>query len=305
MKIINLKQGSEEWKEWRMGGIGASDLPVLTGSLPQEYNTRYKLWEIKCGHREENSINRHMYHGMQYEEAARQWVSKSLDMELIPLCIQDDEVDFFRASLDGYCELNNVVVEIKCPMSEKTLDDALNDGHVHSYWIDQILWQMGLVGTEEGYLALWDYRTKGCIVVTIHWDEKRYQQMREKGNEFWNYVKFGIAPPLQKRDIRKVHNTQLEHLLNEYAKEDKREKAAKTRKDLLKKQILEFTNGDSIECDGHKVLKRDGNVTIDTEALVKDGIDIEKYKKRSKAYYVIKIENNKIIDFEEMGEDMS
>ena len=302
MKIINLEQGTDEWKKYRLGGVGASDIPIIMGTLPTKYKTKYELWQIKCGQKAEDAPNKAMYHGMQYENAAREWCSKAMELDLKPLCIQDEEVDYFRASLDGYDADQKIVVEIKCPMNTQTLDDALECGAVHSYWIDQTLWQMGLAGTEEGYIALWDHRDHTCCVIRVHWDEKRYKKMRFEAKVFWDNVKCGIPPELNEKDYKEIHNTELEHLLFEYGQYDNEEKAAKKRKEALKERILEFGDGGNFTCSGHKVYKRAGNVTYDTKAMVKDGINVDKYKKVGKSYYVVKIENNKIISFEELSD---
>ena len=42
-RLINLEQGTYEWLEWRMGGLGASDAPVVMGVSP--YSTSRTLWE--------------------------------------------------------------------------------------------------------------------------------------------------------------------------------------------------------------------------------------------------------------------
>ena len=122
MKIVSFDQGSDSWLKWRKGGIGASDISIIMGSNP--YKTPLQLWEIKCGYREEDVVNRAMQHGINHEDVARQWLNQNLQLHLQPVCVEDDDKSHFRASLDGYDFDHETLVEIKCPISEKVFDLA-------------------------------------------------------------------------------------------------------------------------------------------------------------------------------------
>lgn len=300
MNVLDLEQGTIEWLKWRRDGIGASDIPVIMGTLPTKYKSLYKLWQIKCGLVNEDAPNKAMYHGMQYEPHARQWLSDIMETELMPICIEDEEKSYFRASLDAFDPQNRVVVEIKCPLNENTLKDASECGAVHSYWIDQVLWQMGIAEVEEGFIALWDYRSYECIVIRVQWDESRYLKMREAAEKFWNHVRFGNPPPLSKHDYQSIDNVQLEQLLHEYGKCLDYEKIQKIKKEDLKQKIISFANGKNIECNGHKVYLHSGTVKLDTEQMIADGIDLEKYKLKGDPFYTVKIDSKKIIKFEDI-----
>ena len=46
---VNLSQGTPEWRKWRKGGFGASDIPVLMGenrwkSVNTLINEKKRLW---------------------------------------------------------------------------------------------------------------------------------------------------------------------------------------------------------------------------------------------------------------------
>ena len=106
MKKINLKQGSKEWIDWRFEGIGASEISILMGSNP--YKTPLQLWEIKCGFRSEDITNAAMQHGKDNEEIALLYLNTKYNLELIPMCVEDDVKPYYKASFDAYDEVNNV-----------------------------------------------------------------------------------------------------------------------------------------------------------------------------------------------------
>src|SRR5271156_958184 len=94
----------EEWLKWREGGIGGSDIATIMGHNP--YKTPYQLWEEKCGFRTVFETPAMLY-GTLTEPIARTWLNdkRSLNLEA-GICVQDDDVPIFRASLDGYNEKN-------------------------------------------------------------------------------------------------------------------------------------------------------------------------------------------------------
>ena len=58
MKIIPFKQRTPEWYEWRRAGIGASDIPVLTGNSP--YTSKRELFLQKKGEGKDKVISDHV-----------------------------------------------------------------------------------------------------------------------------------------------------------------------------------------------------------------------------------------------------
>jgi len=281
MKIIELDQSTTEWHSWRADGIGASDISVIMSSSP--YKTEYQLWEEKCGFKSPEQLNAAMKHGVKNEDKARQWMNSHFKFNLSPLCVEDDALDFFKGSLDGYDAASETLVEIKCPITEKTLDRALLQQAVHDYWYDQVQWQIMLCKPKRAILALWDYRNNNCITVEIMADNSRIKEMRERGATFWKNVQLGKAPKMENKDHEEIENDELSMLLSEYSDMCEREKAATKVKNDLKKKIISFSNGNSFTCNGYTITKSSDRSTLDIEQMKLDGIDVEKYKKVSEA----------------------
>ncbi len=209
MKIISFSEGQrgEEWLTWRKNGVGASDISVVMGSNP--YKTPLQLWETKCGYRAEDQLNPAMDYGIRTEDIARQWLNENLQINLKPVCIEDPEKSYFRASLDGFDFDSGTLVEIKCPVSEKTLDKARLQQSVPDYWYDQVQWQIMLSNPNKALIALWDYRHENCICLDMFGSSTRITDMRQRGEQFWHNVQIGKAPECQKGDYIEIEDDTL------------------------------------------------------------------------------------------------
>ena len=113
-KEIDLKQGTPEWRKWRNGGFGSSDIPALMGENP--WRSVRALIEGKKGLKKEFQ-NAAMRRGHMLESEARQKYIEEVGREYYPICIQHTKYFWARASLDGISADRNYVVEIKCGKS--------------------------------------------------------------------------------------------------------------------------------------------------------------------------------------------
>ena len=284
MKIVTFSEGQSghDWLAWRKNGIGSSDIGVINGSNP--YKTPLQLWEIKCGFREEDPINAAMQHGITHEDIARQWINENFNLHLKPICVEDPEVDYFRASLDGFDFDHQVLVEIKCPVSESVLERARTSQAIPDYWIDQLQWGIMLTNPKRAIFALWDYRYEQCITLDMFGMTEQIQSLRVKAKAFWRHVQLGKPPEPSDKDYITVEDPQLHELLIEYKEIIRQEKQLGDRKKELKEQIIPFGKDYSFQAHGFKVKKMPGKGTYDMERMQLDGIDIDQYYKPSSSY---------------------
>ena len=277
MKIIEFEQGSKEWHDWRASGVGASDISIIMGSNP--YKTPLQLWEVKCGFRKDDPINPAMRHGIENEDMVRQRINKLLSLNLQPLCVECELFPFMKASLDGYDFKHEVVCEIKCPTSEKILNNARDNQSIPEYWFDQMQWQISIAYPKRAFIVLWDYRTDELIMIEQFRIQDRIEKMEEEAKLFWAHLQSGITPAMQKGDYEDMDDQQLKHYLDLYYKCSHAEKEAKKKKENVKMQILEFCKGKQVKCNGFVISKSDPRNIYDMEKMKEDGIDLEKYKK--------------------------
>lgn len=294
MKIIELEQGGPEWLAWRQGGIGASDLPIILGSNP--YKTKLQLWEDKCGFGKKIELNEAMKHGIKNEENARKWVNNELNLNLKPICAEDEENGFIRASLDGWDASKKVLVEIKCPTSVETIMKAASEERIHGYWVDQIHWQMMLSKPKKAYAAIWDWRDGSCILLEVKSNKEKEIRMKEEAALFWEMVVNGTQPDSTDRDYIEVKDPELEIFTKEYVEIIKKERVLKATKKELKTKIEGFGDDGSFEAYGLKIKRCQPTASYSLDAMKEDGIDIEKYKKikESIGFYKILIPKNLI-----------
>ena len=289
MKIVTFPegQGSKEWLDWRRNGIGASDISIIQGS--NKYKTPLTLWDEKCGFKGEDEMNFAMKHGVRNEDRARQWVNENQQLNLEPLCLEDNENSFFRASLDGFDMEKKVLCEIKCPVSDDILDKAREHRNIPLYWQHQIQWQIMLCNPVRAFVAIWDYRHESCITVEAFAQPTLQKEMIDKGKEFWRMVQLGVPPKPSEKDYIHVDDEELKALLQEYKDHDAVEKAAVARKKKLKEKIIEYGDDGNFTCAGFFISRFAPRVTYNLDQMRLDGIDVDGYAKKNNGigYYKI------------------
>lgn len=288
MKIIELEQGTPEWKKWRNEGIGASDIAVIMGTNP--YKTPYQLWEEKCGFSKPKELSEAMLHGIKNEDMVRKGLNFDKSINLKPICIEDPANSFIKASLDGWDGEKGLLYEIKCPISHLTIEKALK-GHIHAYWIDQVQWQIMISKPKQAFIALWDWENCQTITVEIKEHKARQGEMLRKASEFWDHIVKGTTPTLTDKDYIEIKDPQLEELALKYIEVDDQEKKLKSEKKELKNQIVEFGDDGNFCAYGLKVKRCHPSIRYDMAKMKEDGIDVNKYKKVSTSigYYRISI----------------
>lgn len=287
MKILDLEQGTEEWLEWRANGITATDVSILDGS--NTYTTPYELWEQKCGYGKAITLTAPMKHGIDNEPLAREWINRYLNLNLKPICVEDDDNPVFKASLDGYDSNRGVLVEIKCPVSERTLELARLSQAIPDYWFSQVQWQIMITKPQEAYIAVWDHRYQSCILIPQIGIERQINKLKTLASQFWSTLQTGNPPERKDKDCIEIEDPSLLPLLNEYKTLHKQEKIIKDRKKELKEKIVNYGDDGSFTAYGYKIMRYPPNKTYDYEQMRLDGIDIEKYQKNrdSIGYYRI------------------
>lgn len=251
---------------------------ILMGSDP--YTTPLKLWELKNDYREDAVMNRAMEHGVRSEPLARQWVNEQFALRLIPICVEEEGTPYFRASLDGFDMDSRTLCEIKCPVSDATLDMAIFQKAVPAHWMDQIQWQIMLTDPARAFFAIWDYREERAFTVEVIGDSKRIEKMRKKGKEFWEGVRAGKPPPPEKGDYIEIKDENLHEKLLEYQNLSESIKTLNERKNGLKREIEGFSNGTNCIAYGFKLQHVSSSPSYDINKMRLEGIEVDEYRKK-------------------------
>lgn len=274
-KICKLSQRSDEWHEWRNQGIGASEACILEGN---GRITPYALWEKKCGFTEDsNYLNGAMAHGIHCEEIALKAFNKEMELGCVPLCVEDEEHPYIRASLDGYDEREEILIEIKSPVSESTLSEA-REREIKEEWAVQMQWQMMIVKPKRAFLVVWDHPRSCFYSIEQFPDVKRWETLRCAAQYFWNNVVTSTPPPMQSPDYLDMEgDIDLLEAAREYESAHLDFTRARRRLSELKRRVLAYGPEGNFRCGPIKVTKVHPKRTLNKEAMEEDGIELSSY----------------------------
>lgn len=297
MRLIDIEQGTPEWHEWRAGGIGASEAPVIMGESP--YQTPAGLWAIKVGlvEPEDLSRNPHVRRGNEFEEEALEAFIDEYGIIVMPTCGQHDLYPFVRSSFDGLG--TDEVTEVKCPApthewwSEieqliEELDgvDVLKAINLYHYF-GQVQHQLMTADLEQGNLWVYNTETKKGYRIILPADKAYQTELQEKEIQFWNWVEQREQPPLDPdRDEYRPHDSlegeeleaylEAEHnwlkLEAERAELDKQLKAVKAKQGKEADTLVELIGNHmkAVTEEGVNITRFAKRGTVDWEAVTRD-----------------------------------
>jgi len=208
--VVDLEQGSQEWLDWRLQGITATESGILTGK--NDHITPYQLFCLKEGLQlpEDLSNNPHVKRGNAMEPLLRVAIQKQFADELgdalLPLCLKSLIEPALSASLDGISK-DIEPVEMKAPC-ESVWDDIVKYGENSEpygrYW-SQVQHQMFCLGAKRGHLIFGIKRKEGQIEFNrflIHRDDKYLTNMVKRVRDFQTSRVQSVPPELDpKHDV--------------------------------------------------------------------------------------------------------
>lgn len=171
----------QEWLEWRRGGIGASDAPIVVGA--SKWRTPHELYLEKVFGCEDTEPNAAMQRGIDLEPVVRSLLEDRHRILLKTANVDKGEV--WRASLDAVTFDGSVVFEIKCPGSKD--HEAAKKGKVPTHYFPQLQHIMLVTGLSRIIYA--SYRDESLIELEILRDDAYIKSLKEKELAFWDCVK--------------------------------------------------------------------------------------------------------------------
>lgn len=203
MKIVSVKQNSQEWREWRGRGLGASNAPTIMGVSP--WCSPFELWMEMTGIKSRPQPNefaiRAMARGNQLEAKARKLFEREQGAEYPSVSASNDDFEYIRASFDGYNAERNEILEIKCP--GKADHDKAKCGDIPEKYFPQLQQQFLVSGAEKGWYVSWD--GKGSLVsIPVYPDAKYILELQASLLLFWHCVQERKSPEVSQKDIAKL-----------------------------------------------------------------------------------------------------
>lgn len=251
--IIDLKQGSREWLEFRKTKFNASETPDVLGI---GFNKPYKLALIKSGD-ELVYKNYAMKLGNENEPKIRDFLNAKYELNLKPVVMLSDDDDRFLASLDGVDFEKNVFCEIK--FSAKEFECVKEWEQPSEKYYYQIQHQFYVTGLSKCIFAVgrvndnFDYEV---IDVEIKRDDEAIQKLKNAWIEFEkNYMS-------QSLDDEWLTLSEELHELNE------QKKLLDEKIEELKKRAIEKANGKELKAYGLTIYQTSRKPTIDYKSFV-------------------------------------
>jgi putative phage-type endonuclease len=183
-KLERLRQNSADWRDWRRGGLGSSDAPVVMGD--SRWMMPRTLWEIKT-HRSEEPDRDDLAtrRGRGLEAAARVAYEAETAEIMEPHCMSHGHLSWMRASLDGLNFDGSLVLEIKCPLRRRDHALAL-EGQVPRHYYAQLQHQLEVSRARE--LHYWSFDGRRGALVRIIPDHEYIERLVQAEIGFWRSV---------------------------------------------------------------------------------------------------------------------
>ena len=145
--VCTATPGSDEWLESRQVGVTATQISSILGTNP--WRTSLQVWEEKKGLAAPVEQNQRMRIGTLLEPAVLELAADNhgpIDRPLvIPSILGHDTENLAIASLDGLDQGGH-------PVEAKVTGTRWDSPPAH--YVDQVLWQCGVVGADFGTLAV-------------------------------------------------------------------------------------------------------------------------------------------------------
>ena len=266
-KFVDLKQGSDEWLEWRKGKRTASQACVIMNACPAYYEIKtwddLRLHEAGLGNEPSEWTKKAWEHGGGKEAEARERFFRDFE----PACFENGD---YAASLDGHKE--GFFLEVKCPVSgirSTMLKDALEDKIQSHVW-----WQM-----VHQFMVLDGDVDAAYLLVYVSDSEGEHATVRVSGNELAE----GVAELREQWEMYSAGYAQGNHgtawdaaasgWLLAKSQSDEVAEAVKEKAAILKKakdNLVKMAEGETVEGAGVKVQTINRKGTIDWKKVSED-----------------------------------
>lgn len=204
--VVDVIQGTPEWHQFRMKGIGGSDSPVVEEISP--YKTLRQLFFEKTGKPVESDEDANEFifaRGHKVEGLIRKEFQALVRAEMSPVCMIHPKFDHVRASLDGFSSALGVL-EAKL-VGQETLGEA-RQGNLPEHHYSQMQHQFAVTGADVGRWFGHDGKKNG-VLLEVRANPQYIDRLLEREHKFWDDVKTGRVPPLSERDYLEPEDTKL------------------------------------------------------------------------------------------------
>lgn len=150
--VVAMEQGTEEWLNWRKGGITATEAGRL---LMPGSKARFISEKLQAVDMASSPSTQAMQLGHILEPYARAIAEDKLQMKFEPECIQSIEHPWRRVSLDGlHVAEDGSAFAIECKCGFRYVSDYKNSKSIPQSVYNQMQYQLLVLGIDEMHLIL-------------------------------------------------------------------------------------------------------------------------------------------------------
>jgi putative phage-type endonuclease len=274
-RIERLHQNTPEWHRWRLHGIGASDAPVIMGDAA--FKTAHMLWSIKTGRVRENTPGLAARRGRELEMLARRAYERQVGIQMEPLCLVHDELDWMRASLDGLSFDGSTVLEIKCPMSERDRVTAQR-GRIPAQYYAQLQHELEVSHATE--VHYWSFDGSAGVLIRINPDREYLKRLLDAEAAFWQRVTEDCWSEPEGDELDLSANAKWRQVAANYRAARTRLEVAAAEEHKLREMLKRMATARRTYGYGVELLKSSRKGSVDYSAIPElRGVNLESYRK--------------------------
>jgi putative phage-type endonuclease len=238
-------QDSPEWHQWRLSGVGASEIASILGLCPYG-GTPYKVWQVKTKRAKGFEGNSFTEHGKETEAKARARYELISMEDMPPACATHPKYNYLIASLDGWNPELKKILEIKCPKGLSTIE-AASAGKVIDHYIPQVQHQLLVTGADAVDFFVYHEESGRDALVTVYPDLALQAQILLRVGKFWrDHVLADVPPPLTEEDVKVTDDLSAKEVSEEILA--KVETASKNEIDSLKQKLILIGGHTKVKC---------------------------------------------------------
>lgn len=228
--------------------IGGSDIAAIIGISP--WKDIHTLWLEKTGRKEQDPVNKFMQWGIDHEPIARKSYMEKQDIMVNPAFLEHEKYKFCCASLDGITFEGDLILEIKCPSSTKTLEYAKMQ-KIEDHYMAQVQWYLMVSKAEKAHFWVW-YENEQILIEIL--PNKQYQQMLlDAAIKFWDLVTNDIEPEKKEDSYIEIDTPVFVELSEKWKKANEKLKQAQKEEKEIKEMLLNETDGGNCKGAGLKI----------------------------------------------------
>jgi putative phage-type endonuclease len=274
-RIERLQQNTAEWHRWRQQGLGASDAPVIMGEAA--FKTPRMLWSIKTGRMQEDAVGPAARRGRALERLARRTYEQEVGIQMEPLCLVHDQLEWMRASLDGLSFDGSTVLEIKCPMNVRD-QTAAQQGNVPPHYYAQLQHELEVSGAAEAHY--WSFDGSTGSLVRVRPDREYLKRLLDAEGAFWQRVKENVWPEPAGGELDLSTDPKWRHVALRYREAKVRLETAAAEEHKLRAMLESLATARRTFGCGVELLRSSRRGAVDYAAIPElRGVNLEAYRK--------------------------